>query len=140
MSSATKAPTETEDLVDKICAAAEHTSPENLTTQDRKRVKDAFTLLIEPQKWADAPKYQKKVNYNEYLGKVKDAGNAQLVMVFILSIGAFTICTLKKRDRLQLLADIKLKRETWDTPVLKSLAQELWIEGHITTFSSEPGG
>jgi hypothetical protein len=144
MSFATQAVTERKRLVEKICAAAKHaakhTSPESLTTVERDRVKDAFQLLFDPQQWEAAPKYQSKVNYKEYLERVQKQGNLQLVMVFILGLGAYVICTLKKCDRLQLLEDIEREREEWDIPVIQSLAQDCWIEGHITALSSQPGG
>ncbi|PVH90394.1 hypothetical protein DM02DRAFT_547890 [Periconia macrospinosa] len=126
------------DAIAKICAAAKSINlRENVKPHERKRIQEAFALLVEQQTTGAIPENKKSRGYNWLLQKIYNAGGAQLVMVCIIGLGRWAMLSLKEQVKLYLPEEMKKYRDEWDTQILQSVAQECWTEGHIAPFTTK---
>jgi hypothetical protein len=107
----------------------------SLKPHQRKRIKEAFTILSRLEQTDDTPKYQKRGDYDGFLRRMLATGGAQLVMVCVLGIGHYALCSMSEPVKMELLTEMKHHERDWDIPKLRLLAEECLTEGFITILT-----
>lgn len=122
------------DAIAKVCTAARMIEfRENVKPHERERIKEAFKILIEPNA-PDALDGKKNLEYHQLLRRLKDSGDAQMVMVCIVGLGRWAMFNSREKFKLQLAEEMESCRDSWDTHQIRSIARECWTEGRITLF------
>ncbi|KAF1992774.1 hypothetical protein P154DRAFT_452035 [Amniculicola lignicola CBS 123094] len=128
------------DAVGKILHATETIMlRESVKPHERERIKEALGVLL-PHEARTMPTNKKQVDYERLLQKLYDAGGPQLVVVCVVGLGRSVILSLREQVKLHLPGEIKKHEETWNTPLLLSLAQDCWIEGNTTRLPTNRKG